>query len=1226
MGNRPLLKLSLVELHGAFNQFGHLDEAREIIFGELDARDTQESRALLLELSERQVDPRGDASTAPAPEADVSRRPETVSDFVKRFLADRGLSEPSGQPLYRYHVHSKELDELRPLVSKAMMEGRLTPHATMGFCLWAAEWWRLNYTGGPWKWAPLLEELGRAEYGPGGRYRDLQQVVSDGLAGWGRPMLRVGDSTGFLVSLACEGGLPLRLLLKEQAHLKRYFKGLLEEFRLFGGTTVPKRELAERVRDRLPKMLRQEVVYELSADLIEKIWQFQRELGETLTPIRDLDAIRPDWRDELPVRVTDSIARTLLNDLLLDAVEVARGGRIKVRWDTFLRPNSQSTWSLGSGLHLPPALDPSDFNALFGRTADEPVPQRFDLCVQPEAGRIEVVAIASERSNRAQGRWIGIEPLPAFRSEAADLLKPRTLIARTPQEMFSTDRFPGATGLTELPWVFLPEDPDSPTSQEYRLAGQGSVRLKQAWALIATDGNRPPLAGPGATIDLIGELAGLQRSVYRVSGKVTVESDEGDTVVVTGAAVDTSQVGFRLSGVARAVGRDGVQIFCGRPSLHEYQEAEAPFTVPTSRLRWKPDVPGGKWGSYDDNAVGDGRLRYVDDGAVRFSTRVRILPASAKIVIRPSPDPTQGEIVLAKFGAGDVSVVEPDLVDAEVSAEHDRMRVRLHAPEGEPDEVTVAVDWGARGRITLRLPFPASRAAFLLPDGRRLPPGGRIAAGLLTGVTAEAIVPNAAEFEVQGRYDGTDVYGRWSVVREMDCRGEGQHWLNLAELELLVQSKLEESLDLDGAVKLLIHSNQAVSTLPPCQVHIKRFDLELVGIERDPPVVGLDDQSAAQVGLDELNQLELEAISLLEPDREPVLMEKCGVTSWRIPEESMEPGPYLILGRQGGWYRVRPMRWFVIDAAQGLGPAVQRSETLAEAYAGGFQIGDDDERLASVAWHMARNPAHPDWSVAFEYLQLTNLPVQSFPLLRLIARSERATAMAATVAGVADFALVWERLEKLSVAWWQIPLTKWEDTIESFFVHRRDQFAAVPDPEIATDLLTKDLDARISRLVDRMPGLQPALAFLRSRLLCEPLPPAVSRIANPQILQYLAEDYNRHRFEHCPTQRLGPAQLPALPEIADCVLRLQQERHPATHLFVPRRGRYQDATRADFADAPALVAVLGVNGTKMPRKLASTIRRARDCDPDWFDQALQLAHCIAFGSVQSDRLNNDLDA
>src|SRR5690606_2710317 len=153
---------------------------------------------------------------------------------------------------------------------------------------------------------------------PGGPYYlRLQWVVAEGIRRWNRELLRFATGRAFLVTLACEGGLPLKLVRRETAALRHFFKDLLEEVRIFGPMGVPARDLAERTAVRLPRRLRNEVVYELTGNLATAIWRLQREVGDSTNPVETLDRIRPGWREELPLSVDDAVARALLNNLLL---------------------------------------------------------------------------------------------------------------------------------------------------------------------------------------------------------------------------------------------------------------------------------------------------------------------------------------------------------------------------------------------------------------------------------------------------------------------------------------------------------------------------------------------------------------------------------------------------------------------------------------------------------------------------------------------------------------------------------------------------------------------------------------------------------------------------------------------------------------------------------------------------------------------------------------------
>jgi hypothetical protein len=134
------------------------------------------------------------------------------------------------------------------------------------FCVYAAETFRRRHAGGPWKWETVFAEIEHVTP----EYQSIYAWVEKGLQHFDRELLkrRNGDRE-FLVTLACEGGLPLRLLHKENAHLSRYFRELLtayhREHRLPGcDATDIARQVAARF---LPASLCHDVVFKLSGDL-----------------------------------------------------------------------------------------------------------------------------------------------------------------------------------------------------------------------------------------------------------------------------------------------------------------------------------------------------------------------------------------------------------------------------------------------------------------------------------------------------------------------------------------------------------------------------------------------------------------------------------------------------------------------------------------------------------------------------------------------------------------------------------------------------------------------------------------------------------------------------------------------------------------------------------------------------------------------------------------------
>lgn len=79
-------------------------------------------------------------------------------------------------------------------------------------------------------------------------------------------------------------------------------------------------------------------------------------------------------------------------------------------------------------------------------------------------------------------------------------------------------------------------------------------------------------------------------------------------------------------------------------------------------------------------------------------------------------------------------------------------------------------------------------------------------------------------------------------------------------------------------------------------------------------------------------------------------------------------------------------------------------------------------------------------------------------------------------------------------------------------------------------------------------------------------------------------------------------------------------------VFVKRSGQFETEERANFADAPALSAVMVLTGLSPASGMGRLMRKARSQDPTWFDEALQLAQLIAFGCMTNSIARDYTDA
>ncbi len=1171
---------------------------------------------------------------------------KTAKTFLDGFFSARDLSLPNGQPLYRYRITPEEFADLERVLEwelrqKHFGHGHISLDAAKAFCLWASEWWHRNYDGGRWKWEPLVSAIGMPEFAPsGGQYHILRDLVTRGLRAWRRTIYRFGPSRGFLATIACEGGLPLKLILREGTHLRRYLKGVLEEFRLLGATGIPPRDLASRLRNQLPRAWRRDVVYELAGELIQAIWRLRAELSNGDTPIQELDGKRPGWRDELPLTVSDEVATILLNGLLVEAIEVARRARSSIRWNLYLAPVADGEWELRGSFDLPATISREALQALFGFESLDRVPPRFHLGVKTEKQAFRGLAQATEELINGGGRF-RLELLPsAHTRQTEDLTGPRKLIARTYDAEYATDQFPGAPGLGQLAWVFAPMDPAGPPRTTCRLVGQSTVRVKDAWALLAVEAGTSVASDEGS-LEPTGSVrnAGSWR-VYRIRGKATIAEEDGSRAIVeTNASAGDHDIEYFLTRPTTWFGGDAKIVFLGGPAVQRRRDGEFVERVPERDLEWRPDIPGGRWGAYSCAAVasgairGEGRLRHVTNNIVRHSISICVLPGEADIEIRPSSDPTTGEIRFSRFG-GIVANVQPTPgLRATGYPEPDGFRLLLRASGDPPREVPIVVDWPEGGRMTPALPFPARRAGFAAPDGRRLRIGARVAEGSLPGVQAEVVTPGHADYVLRGEgpgsRGGTDgATGHQDLfVHEIPAVRYGHHLLDLGQVDREVSERLELADRLDATVRLRIADRGSGATLPGADIFVSRFDLGFRRAGNESiPLFTLDERSLEHVSRDDVTSLVVELLPLLEPDQSPVPLRPCSEGTWTLPPEPLAPGPYFICGRQGDQQRVRPLPLHLPQPQTRSGHPSRDPTTVAEAYTAAFAENHafEDRLFRSVAGALVSDPGHEDWPLVFGYLGLESFLPMVFPLLRSLVRDPVACAMATARAGEADFSFLWERMEIFPFAWWQLPLPSWERAYLAYAEHCSKELQNVGDTDLAWAILNGEMDRSLDRVKSRLTGLSPAFDFLNSRATGRLIPRDSSCIATREKLDTLLEDYGRQLWA-CPAfdpESPTPLERSGIREAFEKV----QAAYPwSVGLFrTADHDAIKASRRTDLVYTPALVAVLVVSEDAVGHDLARRIRGSRSDHPNWFDQTLELAQQIAFGLREADYIRRQL--
>ncbi len=246
---------------------------------------------------------------------------------------------------------------------------------------------------------------------------------------------------------------------------------------------VPFSTLAERVQDRLPRTLRNQVVYELCGSLAAEIWRLQEIVGEARDPVVELDRHHPGWRERLPLLVSDEVTKALLRNLLTDAAEVVNmGGRL--RWERFLEQAGEA-WILKGRLELPASLGLTEVEGLFGLEAANRLHHAyFDVLVQPENSAPTLVAMASPRHDPLSGDYFSLEHARPVSSDDGGASGARSLLLRHRDYERASEDFRGASPMSDLPWAFV-ESSANDAPQSLKFVGEGTVSVREPRAFVA---------------------------------------------------------------------------------------------------------------------------------------------------------------------------------------------------------------------------------------------------------------------------------------------------------------------------------------------------------------------------------------------------------------------------------------------------------------------------------------------------------------------------------------------------------------------------------------------------------------------------------------------------------------------------------------------------------------------------------------------------------------------
>ena len=1178
---------------------------------------------------------------------------DPYSESVQAFLGDRKLERPDGRPLYAYKCTPAEYHFFEDVLREertSLINGHNTRSAPQVFCLWASEWWRRHHVGGSWKWETLLDVIEAHLLAPGQPYYvDLQRIVARGLSSWHRELLRTGHGRAFLITLACEGGLPLNLVKREQAGLRRYFRALIEEFQSHGQFGYTGTELAERVSGYLPRSLRHGVVFGLSGRLIQQIVDLQPIIGNSETPVADLDRKDPDWRNRLPLRVDDKIAGALLNNLVADAALITRlGAESRIRWERELVFGAGSWW-LEGGVAVPASLSPADLRGLLDLGEDDALPGRFNLSLAVADDPPVSLALATRRTGKSSEVSFTLSHAPgADRVWQGEKVTGRPkLTVRTPLFDHVLPTFRGANDLSSLPWVFEPPSADM-EAQRLRFVGEGSVRCASPWVLVATALDTTSQVGAeGGELEEIGTLLGGLRQLWRLSGSATFSTADGTaSSVQTGHEAPTTDHQFRYSGRRKTLGLRNEPVFLGLPLVLETPRSGFTSAVPESDLSWRPAHVRGPWRRWSERCLGDVEILVGTEGEVRFLGRVTVLPRAVGVELGGSTE--VGTITFNGWESSEINVAPPaDCSSALEHVEPNCTRVRLSTELSvPPDSFEVHVAWPNDCEALLTLPFPIYAVQFRSPGGIRLPSGSEVGTDVASGVTISLVAPRrgaVVNLELIPRPGGeVEDIARYRLSLPFQEVSAGHYTIDLAPASEAIQFLLSLGSEIDSSVLARVQSND-LRDLPPDSLEIRRYDLTLV-LDPDLQELRIDDAQVIRVEPAAVSRMRAVAVSLIEPDDEFEL--DCSRPgSWRLPESPPTEVPWVVLLFDGDWCRARPWLWRAPLSESVGDEEVESSEvaTFVSHPRSEALIDSEEEHHVEIAdWdlislsnlgtqasrvrgmtralqQLTLDPFSAEWDRVDRIIRRTvEVAPSCFDLLQALVHCPDALVVWALRAPEDALRIGWHQLTQFPFLWEALPARAWQIALITWHSAGVENLRELPENEDLLVTWADSVQKGVRRLVDLQPSLHAVFAITMHEKLELALPPDVGLTLQPGTLSIflkdipsMTQDVAHRHLERWPTG----LRLPSL-------LNRCREAVPSPSFWDAVTPSSFPTFQNDVLLAPVVSAVVSAMGWTVLTPEINEIRRMRHFDPEWFEDCYATVFPPLFGLLH--QLDSDL--
>ncbi len=1133
---------------------------------------------------------------------------ETAQAWLNTFLDQRNLSMPDGRPLYAYLCRTDEFEALGSLLlnDKMAMTFYMAeslhfswPILDRLFVLFCAEWWRRNYASGPWKWQPIFEALNWPEID----YAMRSRFVEQGLRYWKRPLLRKGDDRGFLLTIACEGGLPINLIRNDTGYLRAFLRAVLRDYATYSASGVNAADLAGIHLDYLPVTLRQPMVQELAGILIEKIWELQNQLPQGSKPVEELDRLTPNWRQQLPMVMEDNVANDLVSALLLQAKKIRPGPRLRIVRRLVRIGNN---WQLQAELQLPDTINRNRLIDEIGTSTS--LGERLELLL---SWGEKVVRVASLLQHADA---YNVYPLDRRHLQIRENVEAEIncLVYEKGKQVGQLPLRGGNSLTSELPLIFVDREGGG---QDLDFQGQGSIssRFSEVYVLAHVKPAEGCSNGDENNCELITDRIRIferEASLCKLSGEFTINLDENVACTIRTHQQEELEAEYRLEGKRNYLIEAKWPVFLGMPRVKRVYENISANYVRPEELYWSKPTGKRNWQKVTETPPrGLVDFRHVRNGECLFSGRVIVLPEGSEIKLEPSDRGNEGTIVLRKLHASHVLWQEEGLA-VKKSVEDDSVFLQCFADISMVGKINLKLGWPDGCGCELAIPFPAEGGRFVDSDGKIVSPTQSLSLDDLYGYSAIAVsLRGNQHFYIQGKLQAGDVDAE--MHRTLDFRvslpaltgSVSIYELPLYELYHKLLQLFNHSSDKDAFVTLELIRHGSTEA----KVQIRQFSAALK-FDADSNKLYIEPKTEEMVAY--LNQEAVELLPLKDPTAmsQWLQMHDDETPCWPVSHEILARGPWLALTSKGVRRRCRPR----------LVPPLSQANSPLVADAGLCEIiSEPDYEMRIQAMHnlynqMEENLNHQQWPVLFSYVErFAAVHPNCLDWLTVAVEHPRILIGLLLIGGTNIFEIVYEWQEYLPFKWWMLPMKDWQAVIHA-------QLEPFESDANTYQILVGEIKRSLQKFNERDSAFGIILECLLSKALQTNSPTSVLN----QVKAW-GVDKSWRQLEGYPLMELRR-------EKAESYWPTGMDRDEWSELVAPEHRfalrwlnsshNYQRA----ILDAPLAAAYFSVVGKYPQKSWRSFLTAFRDFHPDWFDTAFRAVQAILLTQFEVMHPDNEL--